>query len=203
MHHLATLTIATTRPLELLHIDLMGPARIEYLRGKRYIMVMVDDFTRFTWEILLRSKSKAPYQIEILCRRLRDEKGLIVNCLQSDYGKEFENSQLEQFCTEASITQEFSTPITPQQNGVVERKNRVIQEMARAMVHNKDVAKTLWDVAMNTTYHIVNKVYLRPKTKKTPYELWKGRKPNVRYFKIFGSTCFILKDRECGKIWHT
>ena len=75
--------------------------------------------------------------------------------------------------------------------------------MARAMVHNKDVVKTLWDIAVNTTYHIVNKVYLRPKANKTPYELWKGRKPNVRYFKIFGSTCFILKDRECGKIWHT
>ena len=91
----------------------MGPARTKYLRAKRYIMVVVDDFTRFTWEILLRSKSKAPYQIEILCRRLQDEKGLIVNRLQSDYGKEFENSQLEQFCTVAGITQEFSIPITP------------------------------------------------------------------------------------------
>ena len=64
------------------------------------------------------------------------------------------------------------------------------------MMHNKDVAKNLWSEAMNTTCHIVNKVYFSPGTKKTPCELWKRRKPNVKYFRIFGSTCFILKDRE-------
>ena len=56
------------------------------------------------------------------------------------------------------------------------------------MMHNKDVAKNLWSEAMNTTCHIVNKVYFNPGTKKTPCEIWKRR--------IFGSTCFILKDRE-------
>ena len=64
------------------------------------------------------------------------------------------------------------------------------------MLYNKNVAKNLWEEAVNTTCHTVNKVYFRPGTKKTPYELWKGRKPNVKYFRIFGSTCFILKDRE-------
>ena len=64
------------------------------------------------------------------------------------------------------------------------------------MLHNKDVAKNLWGEAVNTACHMVNRVYFRPGTKKTPYELWKGRKSNVKYFKIFGSTCFILKDRE-------
>ncbi|XP_075669659.1 uncharacterized protein LOC142639349 [Castanea sativa] len=68
--------------------------------------------------------------------------------------------------------------------------------MARAMLHSKDVARNLWGEAVNTACHTVNKVYFRPGTKKTPYELWKGRKPNVKYFRIFGSTCFILKDRE-------
>ena len=82
------------------------------------------------------------------------------------------------------FAQEFSTPITPQQNGVVERKNRVIQEMARAMLYNKDVARNLWGEAVNTACHTVNRVYFRPGTKKTPYELWKGRKPNVKYFRI-------------------
>ena len=100
------------------------------------------------------------------------------------------------FCTRSSISQEFSTPITPQQNGVVERKNKIIQEMARVMLHNKDVARNLWGETVNTACHTVNMVYFRPGTKKTSYELWKGRKPNVKYFIIFGSTCFILKDRE-------
>ena len=96
----------------------------------------------------------------------------------------------------SGISQEFSAPITPQQNGVVERKNRVIQEMARAMLHNKDVARNLWGEAVNTACYTANTMYFRLGTKKTPYELWKGRKPNVKYFRIFGSTYFILKDRE-------
>ena len=94
------------------------------------------------------------------------------------------------------ISQEFFAPITPQQNDVVERKNMVIQEMARAILHNKDVARNLWGEDVNTACHTVNRVYFRPGTKKTLYELWKGRKPNVKYFRIFGSTCFILKDKE-------
>ena len=60
--------------------------------------------------------------------------------------------------------------------------------MARAMLHNKDVARNLWGEAVNTACHIVNRVYFRPGRKKTPYELWKGKRPNVKYFRIFGST---------------
>ena len=103
---------------------------------------------------------------------------------------------MEWFCTRSSISQEFFALIIPQQNGVVKRKNGIIQEMAKAMLHNKDVARNLWGEVVNTTCHTVNRVYFRPGTKKTPYELWKERKPNVKYFRIFGSTCFILKDRE-------
>ena len=103
---------------------------------------------------------------------------------------------MESFCTRSGISQEFSTSITTQQNGVVERKNKVIQEMARAMLHNKNLARNLWGEAVNSACHTVNRVYFRPGTKKTPYELQKRRKPNVKYFRILGHTCFIIKDRE-------
>ena len=104
-------------------------------------MVVVDDFTRYTWVILLRSKFDAPEHIEAFCIRLQNEKGLKIDRIQSDHGKEIENSYMESFCTSSGISQEFSAIITPQSNGVVERKNRVIQEMARAMLHNKDLAR--------------------------------------------------------------
>ena len=68
--------------------------------------------------------------------------------------------------------------------------------MAKAMLHNKDVVRNLCGEAVNIVCHTVNRVYFRLGTKKTPYELWKGRKPNVKYYRIFGSNCFILKDRE-------
>ena len=80
-----------------LHLDLMGPTRIESLGGKRYIMVVVDDFTRYTWIILLRSKFDAPKHIETLCTRLQNEKSLKIDRIRSDHGKEFENSYMESF----------------------------------------------------------------------------------------------------------
>jgi len=114
----------------------------------------------------------------------------------SDHGREFENSKFEEFCLSYGIKQEFSSPITPQQNGVVERKNSVIQEMARVMIHSKNLAQHFWKEAVNTACHIINRVYLRPQTSKTPYEIWRGKKPTVKYFRTFGSTCYILRDRE-------
>jgi hypothetical protein len=116
--------------------------------------------------------------------------------IRNDHGREFENSKFEEFCLSYGIKQEFSFPITPQQNGVVERKNRVIQEMARVMIHSKYLAQHFWGEVVNTACHIINRVNLRPETSKTPYEIWRGKKPTVKYFRTFGSKCYILRDRE-------
>ena len=80
---------------------------------------------------------------------------------------------------------EFSAPKTPEQNGVVERKNRTLQEMARVMLNSKKLTKKLWAEVINTACYTINCVFLRPGTNKTPYEIWKGRKPNVNYFHVF------------------
>ena len=179
--HPSTQTSATSRPLELLHLDLMGPTRIESFRGKRYIMVIVNDFTRYTWVILLKSKSDAPEHIEALCTRLQNEKNMKIDQIRSDRGKEFENSYMESFCTRSSISQEFSASITLQQNGVVERKNRVIQEIAKAMLHNKDVARNLWGEAINTACHMVNRVYLDLVQRRLPMNC-EGKKAECKVF---------------------
>ena len=85
----------------------------------------------------LREKSEACEKLVILCKRLQNEKGVPIFKIRSDHGKEFENARFESFCEENGIKNEFSAPKTPQQNWVVERKNRVIQEMARVMLLNK------------------------------------------------------------------
>ena len=131
--------VATSRPLELLHVDLMGPTRTESMGRKRYIMVVVDDFSRYSWEEFLREKSEASDKMERLCKRLQNENGVPMVKIRSDHGKEFENAKFEAFCNEHGIKKEFSAPKTPQQNGVVERKNRVIQEMASVMPQTQRV----------------------------------------------------------------
>ena len=86
-----------SRPLDLLHIDLMGLAKVQSLGGKKYILVVVEDFTRYTWVILLRDKAKAPEQMTHLCKRLQTKKSSIVARIRSDHGREFENSKLDAF----------------------------------------------------------------------------------------------------------
>ena len=86
--HPDTQTSAKSRPLELLHLDLMGPTIIESLGGKRYLMVEVDDFTRYTWVILLRFKLDAPEHIEALSTRLQNGKNMKIDQICNDHGKE-------------------------------------------------------------------------------------------------------------------
>ena len=188
--------IATSRCLKLIHVNLTGPTRTKSLGGKKYIMVIVDDFSRYTWVEFLREKSEACEKMEVLCKRFQNEKGVSIVKIRSDHGKEFENARFDSFCDKNGIKEEFSTPKTPQQNGVVKRKNRVIQEMARVMLLNKKIPQKFWGEAVNTSCHIGNRIYFRAGTKKTAYEIWNGKKPKVKYFQVFGSKCFILNDQE-------
>ena len=110
----------------MLLIDLMGPARVQSLGGMKYILIVVDDFTRYTWVVLLKDKSEVANKMIHLCKKLQVEKNILIARIRSDYGREFENSKLISFYNDQGTKQEFSTPKKPQQNGVVERKNRVI-----------------------------------------------------------------------------
>jgi len=93
--------------------------------------------------------------------------------MRSDHGGEFESERFQLFCEENGILQNFSTPRTSQQNGVVERKNKSQQEMARTMLNDNSSPKHLWAEAVNIACYLQNKIYIRPILKKTPYELWK------------------------------
>ena len=145
-------------------------------------MVIVDDFSRYTWVELLREKLKACEKLDVLCKRLQNKKGVPIVKIRSDHGKEFENERFESFCEKNGIKKEFLAPKTPQQNGVVERNNRVIQEMARVMLLNKQIPQKFWGEVVNTSFHIGNRIFFRAGTKKTAYEIWNGKKPKVKYF---------------------
>ncbi|KAL5548818.1 hypothetical protein UlMin_004049 [Ulmus minor] len=188
--------ISSKRPLELLHLDLFGPMRTASLGGKFYVFVIVDDFSRFTWVLFLTHKNEALQFFSNLCKIIQNEKGVSIISIRSDHGKEFENKEFENFCLENGFDHNFSAPRTPQQNGVVERKNRSIQEMARTLLNENNLPKYFWGEAVHTSCYVLNRVSIRPILKKTPYELWKGKKPNISYFKVFGCKCFILNQKD-------
>jgi hypothetical protein len=99
---------------------------------------------------------------------------------------------VEEYLEEEGIKHEFSAPYTPQQNGVVERKNRTLLDMVRTMLGEFKTPERFWTEAMSTVCHTINRVYLHRLLKKTSYELLTGNKPNVSYFRVFGSKCYIL-----------
>ncbi|XP_070025549.1 uncharacterized protein [Nicotiana sylvestris] len=128
--------VSTSKALELLHMDLCGPKRVQSRGGKRCIFVIVDDYSRFTWTLFLKTKDEI---VEV-------------------------------------ITHNFSAPRTPQQNGVVERKNKTLEEIARTMLINSGITKNFWAEAINTACYLVN------------------RKPKVTHLRTFGCKCYVLNN---------
>ncbi|KAH9705964.1 hypothetical protein KPL70_012065 [Citrus sinensis] len=188
--------VSTSKPLQLLHIDLFGPSRYASLSGKYYAFIIVDDYSRYTWVLFLVNKDDAIDAFRIFYKKVQNEKGYSITCIRSDHGGEFENHAFENFCNDFGIEHQFSSPRTPQQNGVVERKNRSIQEMARTMLNKNSLPKYFWAEAVNTACYVLNPMLIRPNLNKTSYELWKDRKPNIGYFKVFGCKCFVLNTKD-------
>jgi hypothetical protein len=143
----------------------------------------------------LQEKSHTQETLKGFLRRALNEFGLRIKKIRSDNGTEFKNSQIEGFLEEEGIKHEFSSPYTPQQNGVVERKNRTLLDMARTMLDEYKTSDRFWAEAVNTACYANNRLYLHRILKKTSYELLTGKKPNVSYFRVFGSKCFILVKR--------
>ena len=164
--------ISTSKPLQLIHIDLFELSRTLSLRGKRYAFVLVDDFSRFTWVLFLTNKNDVFSEFQKFCKMVQNEKGSSIIKIRSDYGGEFENEVFESFCEENGFQHNFSFPRTPQQNRVVERKNRTLQEMARIMLCESNLPKHFWAEAVNTACYILNRVLLRPVFNKTHFEFW-------------------------------
>jgi len=116
--------------------------------------VIVDDYIKWTWVKFLRTKDDAYDVFSNFCTQIQSEKELKILKVRSDHGGEFENKQFETFCEKSGIVHEFSSPRTPQQNEVVERKNRSLQEMARTMIHEKNLANFFCAEAENTTCYV-------------------------------------------------
>jgi transposase InsO family protein len=173
-----------TRPLEIVHTDLVGRATTKGLKGEKYFMLLVDDYTRMTAVCFLKNKLEAFENFNIY-----NEMDSKIKCLRYDNGGEFTSKEFMDYYNSHGIKSQFSIARTPEQNGVVERKNRTIQEMARTMLIDTKLTDIFWTHAVHTKFHIQNRVMLRNNIDKTPYELWKGRPSNVKHFRFFGSKC--------------
>ena len=125
-----------------------------------------------------------------LAKVIQNEKDLKIKTLRSDLEGEFQNEGFETFCEENEISHNFSDLRTPQQNGVVEKKNRSLEELVRTMLNKTNLPKYFWVGVVSTTCYALNSVLI----KSTPYEIYKGRNPNISHLRVFGIKCFILNN---------
>jgi transposase InsO family protein len=143
----------------------------------------------------LQDKSETQGTLKCFLRRAQNKFEQKVRKIRSDNGSKFKNLQVEEYLKEKGIKHEFSAPYTPQQNGVVERKNMTLIDMARTMLGECKTPERFWSEVVNTTCHAINRLYLHRLLKKTSYELLTGNKPNVSYFCVFWRKCYILVNK--------
>ncbi|KAJ9557780.1 LOW QUALITY PROTEIN: hypothetical protein OSB04_012394 [Centaurea solstitialis] len=157
------------QPLQMLHVDLCGPIAVQSLNEKKYILVLVDEFSRFTWVEFARKKSHVPLLLINLLKTLQVLHGIQVRVMRSDNGTEFKNSAIEDYLASIGITHKFSMPRTPQQNGVVERKNRILVQAARTMLNASGLPLTFWvEVVSTACYTSMRRVLIIFYTTKGP-----------------------------------
>ncbi|KAJ9547005.1 LOW QUALITY PROTEIN: hypothetical protein OSB04_019548 [Centaurea solstitialis] len=189
--HKSKLEHGTEKPLQLIHMGLCGPMRS--ISGKKYVLVMVDDYSRYTWVRFLRSKDEAP---EIIISVLKEvQVNLQSQKIRSDHGTEFKNKLLGGYIDSVGIQHTFAAVRTPQQNGVVERRNRTLVEAARTMLACSKLPMFLWAEAVDTACYTQNHSIVNNRFGKTPYELNNNRVPNIEHFRVFGCRCFVMNDR--------
>ena len=149
--------------------------------GKKFYVTFIDDYSRFTRVYLFRNKDKAfnmflsykaeeDYQLDRKIKRIRSNRG-------------GEYIPLNDYCENEGIIHEVTPPYSPEPNGVVERKNMTLKEMMNSLLVSASAPDNLWGEAKLSTCHLQNRISYK-KTGKTPYELWKGHAPNLKYLKV-------------------
>jgi transposase InsO family protein len=157
----------------------------------------VDDYSRFTWVFFLQEKSQTQETLKRFLRWAQNEFRLRIKKIRSDNGTKFKNSRIEGFLEEEGIKHEFSSPYTPQQNGVVERKVRTLLDMARTMLDEYKTPDRFWVEAINTACYSINRLYIHRILKKTSCELLTGKSPMFYILESLGvNALFLLKEVE-------
>ncbi|CAI7795248.1 unnamed protein product, partial [Closterium sp. NIES-53] len=195
----------TEAPLQTLHMDVWGPARVRGQGHEHYFLLMVDDYSRYTTVFPLRSKGEVPeVLIDWICAarlRLRESFGsdFPVLRLHSDRGGEFSSARLGAFCRAQGIRLTFTLPASPQENGIAERRIGMVMDVARTSMIHAAAPHFLWPFAVQYAAHQLN---LQPRVslpETSPTLLWTGKVGDASAFWVWGSRAFV-RDLSADKL---
>lgn len=181
--------------LQLVHSDVCGPMQTLSPSGKRYVLTFIDDFSRYTTVYLLAAKSETLSRFKEYVEICKTMFGRKPKFIRSDNGGEYVNKQFTEYLQQEGIQQQKTAPYTPQQNGLAERKNRTLIEMARCMILESGMGNSFWAEAVTMANFMQNRLPAR-NIEKTPFEYWYGTKPSMEQFKRFGAKCYVFTPDE-------
>jgi transposase InsO family protein len=190
-----------TKPLEIVHSDVCGPMRTTSLGGARYFVTYIDDFSKKVWVYLLNSKGECLEKFKEFKALVETQSEHKIKVFRLDNGGEYISKGFEGFLKAHGIEKQTSTPYRPQQNGVGERVNRTLVEMARSMLHAQNLKKSLWAEAVVNAAYTRNRCPSRALPSITPEEAWSGRKPCISHMCVFGCIAYaMVPDEKRGKL---
>ncbi|CAI7914414.1 unnamed protein product [Closterium sp. NIES-54] len=195
----------TKAPLQTLHMDMWGPARVGGQGHERYFLLVVDNYSRYTKVFPLRSKGEVPRVLIDWIRGTRCQlsesfgSDLPVLRLHSDRGGEFSSDLLRAFCRSEGIRQTFTLPASPQQNGIAERCIGMVMDIARTSMIHAAAPHFQWPLAVRYAAHQIN---LQPRVslpETTPTLRWTGKVGDASAFRVWGSRAFV-RDTTADKL---
>ncbi|XP_036140851.1 uncharacterized protein LOC105835035 isoform X2 [Monomorium pharaonis] len=185
----------TSKPLELVYVDLCGPMPNDSIKGSRYMMVIVDDYTGMYFVYFLKHKSESLDYFIQFQKKFENRLETKIKSVRTDNGREFINESFRKHLNESGINHQKTMPFNPQSNGKVERANRVLLDRARTILNDSKLPSEFWAEAIATACHVSN---LTPRKGKanTPFELFFGRKPSLEHLRVFGCVAFFYVPKQ-------
>jgi hypothetical protein len=172
---------------ELIHFDIWGPNSVHSINGHRYFLTAIDDYSRFTWVILLKAKSEVSILVQNFVKMIETQFNTCVKTIRTDNGPEF---LIPDFYSSKGIVHQTSCVETPQQNGRVERKHQHLLNVGRSLLYQSKLPKQFWSYAVVHAAFIINRVNTLLLASKSPYHLLYNKPPDLSELKVFGSLCY-------------
>lgn len=183
----------TTKIGELVHLDVCGPYRLATIDGYKYFLTIIDDFSNATWVYLLKSKDEVFNCFLTFANILLNQFDVQVKTVRSDNGTEFVNNKMKSFFESKGILHQTSCVHTPQQKGVVERKNRHILNVSRSLLFQSGLPLKYWGEAVLTSVFLINRTPMSVLNGLSPFELVYKQIPKLEFLRVFGCLCFATR----------
>ncbi|WZZ78411.1 hypothetical protein YC2023_098983 [Brassica napus] len=180
---------------DLIHTD-VWTAPIFSRDNHKYFVTFIDEKSKYTWLTLIPSKDRVIDAFKNFQAYVTNHYHAKIKILRSDNGGEYTSYAFKSHLDHHGILHQTSCPYTPQQNGVAERKNRHLMEVARSLMFQANVPKRFWSDAVSTACYLINRIPTRVLKDQAPFEVLNQRKPSLTYMRVFGCLCYVLVPGE-------